>query len=86
MQDKIVLQNISEEVEQLCRQNNIKKVIKLIIIVNYENYVDENIIYEYLKNRNKSLIGPWTNIELEQDDILEQRVILQSIQGENDGE
>ncbi len=82
MHDTILLSKISGAVKQVCTANNIKKVNKLAVVVNYRSQVDKDILYEHLQYTNKNLIGLWTEIKVELEDIQDQTAILHSIEGE----
>lgn len=82
MHDTILLNKISSAVKEVCAANNIKKVNKLAVVVNHRSHVDERNLHEHLQNAEASLIGLWTEIKVEREDIQEQTAILHSIQGE----
>ena len=82
MHDTILLNKISEAVSQVCEASNIKKVNRLAVVVNHGSHVDEHSLYEHLQNTRGELIGEWTEIKLEREDIQHQTAILHSIQGE----
>lgn len=82
MHDTILFNKISEAVRQICTANNIRKVNKLAVIVNHKSHVDEHNLFEYLQDAQRDLIGLWTEIKVEHEDIQDQTAILHSIQGE----
>ncbi|MCM8712130.1 hypothetical protein M2651_14110 [Clostridium sp. SYSU_GA19001] len=82
MHDTILLNKISQAVKQVCSVNNIRKVNRLTVVVNHRSHVNENNLYEHLKYENKDLIGLWTKIKVEREDIEEQTAILHSIEGD----
>ena len=82
MHDTILLNKISDAVSQVCEANNFKKVNKIAVVVNYRSHVDEHNLYEHLQNADGDLIGLWTEIKIEREDIQDQTAILHSIQGE----
>lgn len=82
MHDTILLNKISEAVKQVCKANNIKRVSRLAVVVNHKSHVDENNLFEHLQYAGENLIGEWTKIKIEREDILEQTAILHNIQGE----
>jgi hypothetical protein len=82
MHDTILFDKISAAVSQICSASNIKKVNKLAVVVSYNSPVDENNLKEHLQNTNSNLVGQWTKILVERDDILEQSAILHSILGD----
>ena len=86
MHDTILLSKISESVKDACTANKIKKVNTLTVIVNHKSHVNENNLYEHLQYANGDLIGNWTKINIEKEDINDQTAILKSIQGEESEE
>ena len=82
MHDTILLNKISEAVSQVCEASNIIKVNRLAVVVNHRSHVDEHNLYEHLHCEHEKLIGLWTEIKIEKEDIQEQTAILHSIQGE----
>jgi len=82
MHDTILLSKISESIKEACTDNIIKKVNTLTIVVNHKSHVNENNLYEHLKDMNADLIGIWTKVNIEKEDIQDQTAILKSIQGE----
>ncbi|MCM0647771.1 hypothetical protein NBE98_05195 [Clostridium swellfunianum] len=86
MHDTILLNKISDAVNQVCGMNNIKKVNKLAVVVNNNSHVNEENLYDHLQYACANLIGEWTEIQVQRDDILEQTAILHSIEGEKSEE
>ena len=82
MHDTILLNKISNAVSQVCEANNFKKVNKIAVVVNHRSHVNEHNLYEHLQNADGDLIGLWTEIKIEREDIQDQTAILHSIQGE----
>jgi Zn finger protein HypA/HybF involved in hydrogenase expression len=84
MHDTILLNKISEAVTKVCAASKIKKVKKLAIVVSNTSHVNENNLYDHLQYMNGDLVGDWTELRVQKDDILEQTAILHSIQGEQE--
>lgn len=82
MHDTILLNKISEVLRETCVANKIKKVNSLTIIVNHRSHVNENNLYEHLQHISSNLIGDWTKINIQREDIQDQTAILHNIQGE----
>lgn len=82
MHDTILLSKISEELKNICATNNINKVKTFTVIVNHRSHVNEENLYEHLKNFDSNLVGKWTKINVQREDIQDQTAILKSIQGE----
>lgn len=86
MHDTILLNKISDAVNQVCSMNNIKKVNRLAVVVNNNSHVNEDNLYDHLQYASANLVGEWTKIQVQRDDILEQTAILHSIEGEKSEE
>jgi hypothetical protein len=82
MQDTSLLNKISEEVQILSKNNNYSKVNKLLVCVNTDSQVNEENLYDQLHHANKKLVGVWTKISVERDDLPDQVAILKNIEGE----
>lgn len=82
MHDTILLSKISEELKNICKNNNIYKVKTFTVIVNHRSHINEDNLYEHLRNANEKLVGEWTEINVERKDIQDQIALLKSIQGE----
>lgn len=82
MHDTILLNKISEVLKETCEANKIKKVDELTVVVNHKSHVNENNLYEHLQSVDNHLIGDWTRINIEREDIEDQTAILHNIRGE----
>lgn len=82
MHDTILLNKISEVLKETCLANNITKVNSLTVVVNHRSHVNENNLYEHLQHISNNLVGDWTKINMQREDIQDQTAILHNIQGE----
>ena len=82
MHDTILLSKISEELKEICTTNNINKVNTFTVIVNHRSHVNEDNLYDHLQYADGNLVGEWTKINVQREDIQDQTAILKSIQGE----
>lgn len=80
--DTILLSKISEELKNICAANNINKVYTFTVIVNHRSRVNEENLYDHLQHSDWDLVGEWTKINVQREDIQDQTAILKSIQGE----
>ncbi len=64
------------------KANNINKVKKFTVIVNHRSHVNSDNLYDHLQHTNGDLVGEWTKINVQREDIKDQTAILKSIQGE----
>lgn len=82
MHDTILLNKISEVLKETCEVNKIKRVNEFTVVVNHRSHVNENNLYEHLQYANNNLIGNWTKINIQREDIQDQTAILHNIKGE----
>lgn len=82
MHDTILLNKISEVLKETCIVNNIKRIDEFTVVVNHRSHVNENNLCEHLQRVDNSLIGDWTKINIEKEDIEDQTAILLNIKGE----
>lgn len=82
MHDTFLLNKISQWVKEICTDNNIKRVDKLVISVNNKSHVNKKNLYSQLRTDCNDLVGLWTNIDIQRDETPDQTAIIQSIQGE----
>jgi hypothetical protein len=82
MHDTILLSKISDELKNICTVNNINRVKTFTVIVNYRSHINENNLYDHLQHTYGDLVGEWTEINVQREDIQDQIAILKSIQGE----
>lgn len=82
MHDTFLLKGISDNLIILCNTNNITKVRKLHIITNLNSHINRNNLYEHLKEQNRDLIGEWTDILVEREEIENLTAVIESIEGD----
>lgn len=82
MHDTFLLKRISESLNKLCNENKIIRVKKLRIITNHNSHIQKNNLYEHLKEENAGLIGEWTDIIVDRQDMENLTAVIDSIEGE----
>lgn len=82
MHDTILLSKISEKLKEICTSNNINKVNTFTVIVNHRSHVNQDNLYDHLQYADGNLVGEWTKINVQREDIQDQTAILKNIQGE----
>ena len=82
MHDTILLSKISEELKTICVANNINKVKTFTVIVNHRSHVHSDNLYDHLQHTGGDLVGEWTKIDIQREDVQDQTAILKSIVGE----
>ncbi|WP_238918833.1 hypothetical protein [Clostridium sp. YIM B02555] len=82
MHDTILLSKISEELKTICVANNINKVKTFTVIANPRSHVHSDNLYDHLQHTCGDLVGEWTKIDIQREDVQDQTAILKSIVGE----
>lgn len=82
MHDTILLSKISEKLKEICTSNNINKVNTFTVIVNHRSHVNQDNLYDHLQYADGNLVGEWTKINVQREEIQDQTAILKNIQGE----
>lgn len=82
MNDTVLLNKISQGLDQCCKNNRILKIRKLAVIVNEDSHVDSSNLYEYLRSYNGDLVGEWTELKTEIGDLPDQTAIIKNIEGD----
>lgn len=85
MHDSFLMQNISKEIKNICKNNNFKRVNYLQISVCPSSHITEENLLEHLKDLNGEAIDKDTNIEVVyEDDIEELTAVIKKIEGEKE--
>ena len=82
MHDTVLLSKISQEIERLCRENNIVKLLKIVVEVSCNSHVNHDNLKEYLKEYNVPLVGEWTTVIVKKEAIEEQSAYIHKLEGE----
>ena len=82
MHDTVLLGKISQELERLCRENNIVRLLKLVVEVSGNSHVNHDNLKEYLREYNLPLVGEWTTVIVNKEAIEEQSAYIHSLEGE----
>lgn len=80
--DTFLLAKISQSINKLCEDNQIKKIDELTVIVNHGSHINEKNLYEHLTLHNKEIVTNDLKIEIQRQSIEEQTAIIKSIKGE----
>lgn len=83
MHDTFLNERIYEALLKLCRENKIIKLNKVNITVNLDSHICENSLREHFGERNNNLIGDWTEIIVEKQDVGKLNAAIKSIEGES---
>jgi Zn finger protein HypA/HybF involved in hydrogenase expression len=83
MHDTFLNERIYDVLLKLCQENKILKLNKVNIAVNTDSHVSENSLREHFSERNNNLLGEWTEIIVEKEDVGKLNAVIKSIEGES---
>jgi len=83
MHDTFLNERIYEALLKLCRENKIARLSKVNITVNIDSHISENSLHEHFSERNNNLLGDWTEIIVEKQDVGKLNAVIKSIEGES---
>jgi len=83
MHDTFLKERIYEALLKLCRDNKIARLSKVNIVVNVDSHISENSLREHFGERNSHLMGDWTEIILEKQDVGKLKAVIKNIEGES---
>lgn len=86
MHDTFLNERIYEALLKLCRDNKIVRLSKVNVAVNIDSHISENSLREHFSERNSHLIGDWTEIVIEKQDVGKLNAVINSIEGESPDE
>jgi len=82
MHDTFLLKRISESLSELIKKNSIGRVIKLRIVTSQNSHIHQDNLYELLLIDHNGIVGEWTEIIIDRQDIDSLTAVIQSIEGE----
>jgi hypothetical protein len=83
MHDTYLLKRISESLCELIGTNSITRVTRLKIIVSENSHIQQDNLYEQLLIDHDGVVGEWTEIIIDRQDIESNTAIIESIEGES---
>lgn len=83
MHDTFLNERIYEALLKLCQENKILKLNKVNIAVNIDSHISENSLREHFSERNNNLLGEWTEIIVEKQDVGKLNAVIKTIEGES---
>jgi len=86
MHDTFLNERIYEALLKLCQENKVLKLNKVNIAVNLDSHISESSLREHFSERNNSLLGEWTEIIVEKQDVGKLNAVIKSIEGESTDE
>ncbi len=82
MHDTFLNQNLYEAIVEICGENSIAKIFNLTITVHTDSHISEDSLREHFSERNNMLIGDWTNILINKQEIEPLTAVIDEIEGE----
>jgi Zn finger protein HypA/HybF involved in hydrogenase expression len=83
MHDTFLNERIYEALLKLCQENKILKLNKVNIAVNIDSHISANSLREQFSERNDNLLGDWTEIIVEKQNVGKLNAVIESIEGES---
>lgn len=84
MHDTFLIEKLYNSISRLCNSNMIKKVDEIKIIVSLDSHVTGEHMLEHLMERDSTLFGNWTCVNIKKQDIEKLTAVVESINGETD--
>lgn len=85
MHDTFLLKRISESLYGICNENCIARVNKLRIITSQNSHIQQDNLLEHLQEEHAGLVGEWTEIVIERQDMENLTAIIDIVDGETIG-
>lgn len=82
--DSLLFEKTYQTVRELCKNNSIKKVNEIKLIVSMDSHVDGPHMLSHFIERDNTLFGDWANVIVEKRDIEKLTAVIESIDGEKD--
>lgn len=82
MHDTFLNENLYKSVVSLCKENSIEKIINLTITVHTKSHICEESLREHFSDRQSPLMGDWTNIVVQREEIEPLTATIEQIDGE----
>ncbi|HYE82162.1 MAG TPA: hypothetical protein VEG39_08345 [Clostridia bacterium] len=83
MHDTFLNERIYDALLKLCRESNMLKINKVNIAVNRDSHISESSLREHFSERRNNLLGDWTVIIAEKQDVGKLNAVIKSIEGES---
>ena len=81
MHDTFLFKRITDEVDRICKENNINKLTLLEVTVHTNSHVDKESLYEHLILEQSSLLDYSTNVVVNKKEIEELTAIINKVEG-----
>lgn len=82
MHDTFLNERIYNEILKICRENKILKLNRISLAVNIDSHISEESLREHFSDRKNNVLGDWTEIIVEKQDVGKLNAIIKSVEGE----
>ena len=86
MHDTFLNHRIYEALIKLCQENEIRRLKKVHITVDFDSHISEASLREHFYERHNPLLGEWTEVIVENESVGRLQAIIRSIEGESPDE
>ncbi|MCT4508504.1 MAG: hypothetical protein N4A48_07040 [Tepidibacter sp.] len=83
MEDTFLINRIYNSLNEICSENNIKRVKNITFVVGDGSDLSKENICDYFEQNKSELIGRWTNINMKIEDFDNNIAIIHSLEGED---
>lgn len=83
MHDTFLNERIYEALLKLCQENKISRLKKVNITVNIDSHISQKSLREHFSERNSHLMGDFTEVSVEKQDVGRLNAVINSIEGES---
>lgn len=84
MQDNFLYDKITEALHQICNNSQFKRIDEMLIRINPGSSLNTDCLHQHLKIRQPGVIGEWTVIQVQKENIEPLTAVIQSIKGEKE--
>ncbi|AJD32298.1 hypothetical protein AAGC94_06400 [Clostridium sporogenes] len=82
MHDTFLIDQIWVKVQEICKENKIEKLTKVVVTVNNNSHVNKENLYNHITKCNSKLVDENIKIVVERQPIEEQTAIIESLEGD----
>lgn len=82
MHDTFLLKRISDALGALCSTNRFSKITKLKVITGRDSHIEHDNLFEQLSKDHNEVVGDWTEIIIDRQDIEDNTAVIESVEGE----
>lgn len=86
MHYNLLLNEISNSLNTICKQSKVRKIDRLTVIVSYDSHINEENLRQHLEKNNANLLSKDFRVKIRREDIRDEMARIHSIQGETYGD